>query len=180
MATQQIIKENEVNIGDLVFIHHISKPHKSGWWRKVVIEDKTDTYRYVLEKPVCEDYYKNEEDVNTTVMGTDIPSMLSVTLELGSNLYYNSKGDLHLEKRPKYKPSYYDILILAKGEMSSAVSHWNYNLNKVYIYSNKDIIFSNRGENLMNMLYSQDDKELKYLVSNMKSEVTKDDSESIS
>lgn len=62
---KEIIKDRHIAQGDLVFINHITKPTKTGWWRKLRIgEAKNNVVMYVLEKPMHKDYNFETELIN--------------------------------------------------------------------------------------------------------------------
>ena len=115
------ICEDNISLGDLVFILHKEKPVKNGWWRKVRCGKLNNrNIIYILEKPIHKDFSLSHKDVRDSRIEHGMCIMKQNSLSYGINV---------IKK--------FDILINAKGVAQSFVSQNNYLMD-----SNKEMINS--------------------------------------
>ena len=107
-ARNDIIKEEKVSLGSLVFIYHKRKPFKTGWWRK--IKDGCDEI-YFLEKPLHKDF--TIDDGDRVENGTYV--MRSSTVKYDNDF---SKGS-------------YEIMCVVSGSNQFELAKNNYNISYV-------------------------------------------------
>lgn len=119
MIAVRQIRESDVNQGDLVFIRHIQKSYKTGWYRKVrtqdVIKGETSYNKvcYVLEIPVHKDFNANSDDGSRREQDTYLMMDSSVReYGVGENTYV--KTDFR-------RTAKYEILACLKGVSSVTV-----------------------------------------------------------
>lgn len=109
------IKVSDIHQGDLVFIRHLDKPYKTGWWRKVRCADIDKGYSnygkvcYVLEIPVHKAFHLHTNDGSRQELDTYLMKEETVR---GLN-----KADIKANG-PKYGPAKYEILACVKGVLS--------------------------------------------------------------
>ncbi len=113
MVVVKQIKECDVNQGDLVFIRHIQKSYKTGWYRKVrtqdVIKGETSYNKvcYVLEIPVHKDFNANSNDGSRREQDT--------YLMMDSSVREYGAGDSKYAKTDFRRIDKYEILACLKG-----------------------------------------------------------------
>lgn len=145
------IKEEDISIGDLVFIFHHEKPTKSGWWRKIIYKNN-DIY-YALEKPLHKDFnFEIESKKCHTEKGLCV--MTKNTLDFGIN-----------------KKDEYEIMVIVKGLDSILLIQNNYDISMINTDSNvnKDVIVTSNFIELQKLYndYIFNNNDLKQLALNL-------------
>ena len=118
MEVNKIYEEN-VSLGDLVFIIHKEKPVKNGWWRKVRYgKTSNKNIIYILEKPIHKDFNLSHKDIINSRVEHGMCIMKQNSLSYGINV---------LKK--------FEILINTKGIAQAFILQNNY-----LVDSNKEIL----------------------------------------